>query len=94
MEDARALLDMTPNEIKARFDACAARRRQAAQDADLLGWLVGRYVLIALHAPRRYPRRPDALVRRARRMSGAEMKRVFAAMAAERGMDDGSGGDA
>lgn len=76
--------EYTPREIQLIFRAEAARRNRRAQDADFLAWLVGRYVLLAIQAPRRFPRRPDAVVRQPRRMSDAEMKAAFVAMATER----------
>jgi len=42
---------------------------------DDLAWLTGRYAAIGVNAPRRYPRRPDGVKRRA--MEPEAMKRVF-----------------
>ncbi len=68
---------MTAREVTAAFDRALERRRQRALDADFLAYLIGRYVALAVHAPKRYPRHPDA-VRRV--MKDHEMKRCFAAL--------------
>lgn len=86
---AWTLLARTPREIELELRAHAARRRQAAEDADLSAWLTGRYALLGVHAPKRYPRRPDAVARRPRRMTDVEMKRAFAAIAARGEVMDG-----
>lgn len=90
MDGAWKLLCLTPREIETAFRAAAARRRLELELADAAAWLAGRYVLAAVHAPRRYPRRPDGAVRRPREMDADEMKRVFAAMAAQRRENGGS----
>ena len=88
MRGAWKLTRYTPREIQLELEAFAQRRRQEAENTDILAWRTGRYVMLALHAPRRYPRRPDAGLHRMRKMTDDEMKRVFAAMAAE-GREDG-----
>jgi len=50
-------------------------------------WLTGRYVLMALHAPKRYPRRPDGVRAQRRPMTDAQMKQVFISMAGRRKID-------
>lgn len=90
MDAPRRLLQLTPREIEEEFTALGRRRQLEAEKLDLLAWLVGRYVLIGVHAPKRYPRRPDALRRPAGRMTDAQMKNVFAGMAARREEDDGN----
>ena len=77
---------LTPREIMNAFEAA----RQRARDADFLAWLIGRYVALAVHAPGRYPGRPNA-VREI--MEPQDMKRCFAALS-ERGKAHGDGGDA
>lgn len=72
---------MTPREIEWELAAFAAARRREDERADLSAWLAGRYALFAMHAPRRYPKRPDGLKINARAMSDSEMKRVFLALA-------------
>lgn len=89
MEDAYLLTEMTPREIGQRFSAIAAQRQREAERMDMLAWLVGRYVLTAVHAPRRYPRRPDAVLKKSRAMSDSEMKRVFFALSEKRRETDG-----
>lgn len=84
IEGAYDLLNLTPRELQAEFACAAARRRREAEMADLQAWLTGRYVLAALHAPRRYPRRPNGLNFPAQAMTDEQMKRVFVSMAAER----------
>lgn len=89
MENPCNLLSLSPREIELEFRALAARRQRDAEMADLQAWLIGRYVLLALHAPRRFPRRPDAVARKTEVMADADMKRVFSAMAARREEDHG-----
>ena len=72
---------MTPREIEWELSAFAAARRREEERIDLLAFLIGRYGLFAVHAPRRYPKRPDGLKAQARPMSDGEMKRVFLALA-------------
>ena len=74
----------TPREIELEFSAFARRRQEEAERMDLLAWLVGRYVLIGMHAPKRYPRRPDAIRRAAGEMTEMQMKKVFVDIAARR----------
>lgn len=88
MEDARQLADMTLHEMELELTAFSARRQKMAENMDLLAWLIGRYVMTALHAPRRYPTRPDGIVRKQGEMAPADMKQVFRAIA-ERRNDDG-----
>ncbi|MBQ8508253.1 MAG: hypothetical protein IJ466_12595 [Clostridia bacterium] len=90
MGEAHRLLFLTPWEIELCFQALAARRQAELERSDLLGWLAGRYALIGFHAPKRYPRRPDAVQKRPARMSDGQMKQVFAAMAARK--EEGDGG--
>lgn len=84
MENPGDILLQTPREIELCFRSLARRRQMEWENIDLAAWLAGRYFLIALHAPRRYPRKPDGVRRRAADMSDAQMKRVFTAMAAGR----------
>lgn len=51
---------------------------------DDLAWLVGRYVSIGVNAPKRYPRRPDGVVRKKAVMDAAAMKQVFLDLAGRR----------
>lgn len=85
------LLDMTAREMEWFFRAEAARRQREAEQADLAAWLTGRYVLAALHAPRRFPRRPDGVLRRPPSMSDDDMKQVFLNFAAQRRERHGGG---
>lgn len=85
MENAGRLMHMSPREIEREFTALAARRQHAAEQMDLLAWLTGRYVLAAVHAPRRYPTRPDGVAHRPREMAQEDMKKLFMAMAERRG---------
>lgn len=78
------LTALSPREIQLEIDAFCARQRRETEAVDFQAWLTGRYVLCALHAPRRYPRRPDGMVHRMHGMTDAQMKGVFAALAAER----------
>lgn len=84
------LAELTPREIELELSALAARRRLELERADAAAWLTGRYVLTAVHAPRRYPARPGGVAVRHRNMTDADMKKVFAAMAERRhGNGDG-----
>ena len=80
MDGARELLSRTPREIESAFRSAAGKHRRELELADAAAWLAGRYMLAAVHAPRRYPRRPDGVLHRAREMDPDEMKRVFTAM--------------
>ena len=78
------LLNLSPREIELQLQAHHARLQRSLEQADLQAWLTGRYVLAALHAPRRYPRRPDGVFKRRSSMNDEEMKRVFRAFAQQR----------
>jgi len=84
MHRAGDLLHLTPREIELELRALAARRQQRMQDADLQAWLTGRYVMAALHAPRRYPRRPDGVIMPRRAMDDEQIKRAFVQLAEKR----------
>lgn len=79
----------TPREIEMIFRAESGRRQRQAEEADLQAWLTGRYVLSAIHAPKRFPRRPDAVVKEPRKMTDAEMKSAFMAMTRKGGTRHG-----
>ena len=53
---------------------------------EALAWLVGQYVAVALHAPERYPLRPDRATRNAR--TPEEMRQVLMRMAERSGADE------
>ena len=89
MSGAWALLSRTPREIDAELCAWAERRRRQWEDMEILAWRMGGYAMVGMHAPKRYPRRPDVRVSGARPMTDDEMKRAFAAMAAGRRERDG-----
>lgn len=74
----------TPRELQWELRAQAARRQAELEQLDLLGWLAGRYAMIGVHAPRRFPRKPNCVRRQTAPMTDAQMKRAFAAMAAMR----------
>lgn len=67
--------------------AFAARQRAAMERLDDLAWLTGRYAAIGVNAPKRFPRRPDGVKRRAEPMTGEAMKRAFLTIAANAGHD-------
>ena len=82
MADAARLLHSTPREIELEFRALARRREQEVEMAAQAAWLAGKYAMIGLHAPQKYPPMPcgheqcrtdeemkDALVRAAGRWS-------------------------
>lgn len=80
MAQACRLPEYTPAEIEAEFEAFAASRRQA----DLAAWLTGRYVMIGVHAPKRFPSSPDCIKIPPRRMTDEQMKQVLKTMAEQR----------
>ena len=84
MHRAGDLLYRTPREIELEFRALAARRQRRMQEMDAGAWLAGRYVLFALHAPRRYPRRPDGVHAPRRAMNDEQIKGVFMQLAEKR----------
>lgn len=89
MQHPGEILHFSPREIETEFRALAARRQRETEQLDLLAWLTGRYVLMAMHVPRRYPHRPDGVLHKKEAMAAADMKRVFAAMAARREEEHG-----
>lgn len=91
MENPRRLLECTPAEIEDEMRALQARREEQLERLDLLAWLVGRYVMTVVHAPRRYPRRPDGVRKSPSNMTDMQMKQVFAVLAARRRDEVGSG---
>ena len=84
------LLELTPREIEWEVKALAGERETAARRADLAAWLAGRYVLMAVHAPKKFPRSPDGIRLPPAEMTGAQMKQVFKNIAAKRGETDGN----
>lgn len=80
-EGAWRLFDLTPMEVEWEISAFAARRRLELERMDELAWLVGRYAAIGVNAPRRYPKRPDSVVRRTAPMNDEAMKQVFLRLA-------------
>lgn len=89
IENAYLLPGLSPREIDLLLKAIEKKRREEAQRMDMQAWLVGRYVLAAVHAPRRYPRRPDGFGHEKKAMTDGDMKRVFAVMAARREEEHG-----
>lgn len=75
------LAGLTPAQLDLELKALDARRKRELEQIDLLAWLTGRYVLCALHAPRRYPRRPDGVILPRAPMSDAQMKGVLMRLA-------------
>ena len=84
------LLRLTPGEIELEFEALAARNQRLAEQADLAAWLAGRYVMLAVHVPRKFPRSPDMVRRPMQDMSPAQIKQVFKHIAAKRGETNGN----
>ena len=90
IEEAYLLTGLSPREIELHLQAIEEKRREDMQRMDMLAWLAGRYVLMAMHAPRRYPHRPEGVRQKNKAMADESMKRVFMAMAARR--EDEHGG--
>ena len=84
---------MTPAELESAAEALTAARRQAIERADALAWLIGSYVAVGVHAPKKYPKKPGGL-RSARQMTDEEMKRAALAFAARHGGGEEHGHDA
>ena len=89
MAHPERILHLTPREIAAAFVALESERQRRLEDLDLLAWMIGRYVSIGVNAPKRFPRRPNALRTRRQPMTDAQMRRVFINIA-ERSKQDGS----
>lgn len=89
MPRAWELLSLSPRQIELEMQALSARRQLEAERMDLQAWLTGRYVMAALHAPRRFPRRPNGVHAPRTEMNDDEMKRVFSALANQRREQDG-----
>ena len=83
------ILDLSPGEIEWFFRSLAARRQAELEKIDTLAYLAGSYVLTAFHAPRRYPRRPDAVAHPPKKMTDKQMKQFFADLSAGKGAENG-----
>lgn len=77
-------MHLSPLEAEWELTAFAARRRLEMERLDDLAWLTGRYVSIGVNAPKKYPRRPDGVVRKPVRMDDLAMKQVFLHLAERR----------
>lgn len=75
----REILKMNPRELEEALQRREAIEEWMMEKMDALAWLVGQYVAVALHAPERYPLRPDRVMRRARTQE--EMRQVLMRMA-------------
>ena len=92
--DAGRLWGMTLREAALALEAFAAARRHQEEANERLAWMAGHYAAIAVHAPRRYPRRSGTAFRAAGApapMDEAGMKAALLALAARR--DGPEGGD-
>lgn len=83
------LTELSPREIEWSFRALAARRQKEAEMADLSAYLAGRYMLVAFHAPKRYPREPEGVARPPKKMTDHQMKQFFAELAAGKEAENG-----
>ena len=52
---------MTPAEVKGRIKAHETAQKRAAEDADVLAWLIGSYVAHGFHDPKHYPKKPNVV---------------------------------
>ena len=83
--DAGGLWRMTLREARWALESFAAARRAENERDERLAWMSGYYFALALHAPRRYPRRSGETFRPAGgAMSEAQMKEALLAFAANR----------
>lgn len=89
MDEPWRITALTPAEIELKFRALSAKRQAEAEKIDMLAYLTGRYVLIAIHSPRRYPRRPDGVSHPPPKMTDNQMKQFFADLAARKGAENG-----
>lgn len=89
----RALWRLTPAELELAAAAWQGAQARRLEWADALAWLVGSYVAVGLHAPKRYPKRPGG-VRRTGQMTDEEMKRAALAFAARHQGGEAHGHDA
>ena len=83
-DGAERLWGMSPAEAERALAAFAARRRAEQERDERLAWMIGYYAAVAVHAPRRYPRRSGTAFRRfgaAAPMTEAQMKRALLALA-------------
>lgn len=86
--DPGRLWRMTPREIGDALEAFAAERREAAARDERLAWMIGYYCALAVHSPRRYPKRSGVTFHaaRARRAMGEEeMKSVLRGLCIDSG---------
>ena len=83
------ILNLSPQEIELQFRAIAAKRRAEMEKIDVLAYLAGRYCLIAFHAPRRYPRRPDGVYHPPEKMTDQQIKQFFADISARKEAGNG-----
>jgi len=88
---ADRLWGMGLRQARQELEAFAARRRAETERDERTAWMAGYYAAIAIHAPRRYPRRSGTAFRFSgppRLMSEAQMKDALAALAAAMGEAD------
>lgn len=92
--DAGGLWGMSLREAELALTAYAARQRALRERDERLAWMAGYYAAVAVHAPRRYPRRSGGVFRQVQApgaMTEAQMKRALLALvggAEEREADD------
>ena len=77
----RELWRMTAAELGRAIAAHRRRQERELELIDLIGWLAGSYAAVGMHAPKRYPKRPNGLKSR-KTMTDDEMKRAAVAFAA------------
>lgn len=94
--DAAGLWRMSLSEAGDALEGFAAARRAQFERDERLAWMIGYYAALAVHAPRRYPRRSGECIRaggEARPMTEAQMKDALLALAAEQPDGEESGHD-
>lgn len=89
----RDLWRMSAAELERAIAAHRARQKRELERIDLICWLAGSYAAVGMHAPKRYPRRPNGL-RGGRNMTDEEMKRAAIAFAARHTGGERHGHDA
>ncbi len=84
---------MSAAELERAIAAHRARQAREMEMIDLLCWLAGSYAAVGMHAPKRYPRRPNGL-RGGGNMTDEEMKRAALRFAARHTGGERHGHDA
>lgn len=74
---------MTPAEVNGRLTAFASKASEEIENADLLAWMIGKYVAYGVNAPKKYPKRPELMKKQkpSREMDDDELMTMMTAFA-------------